>query len=39
MTVSLAGGYKYVDYIKVGGPINMIMMIIVALVAPLVYGL
>ncbi len=39
MTVSLAGGYRYMDYVKIGAPINLVMMVIVALISPLVYGL
>lgn len=39
MTVSLAGGYKYMDYVKIGAPINAVMMIIVWLISPLVYGM
>lgn len=39
MTVSLAGGYRFVDYIKIAGPINFVVMLIIAAISPLVYGL
>lgn len=39
VTMTLQGGYRYNDYVKVGLPITIVMMIIAMVVSPLVYGL
>lgn len=39
VTMTLQGGYRYNDYVKVGLPITIALMIIAMVVSPLVYGL
>lgn len=39
VTMTLQAGYRYKDYVKVGLPITIILMIIAMVVSPLVYGL
>lgn len=39
VTQTLVGGYRYMDYVKVGLPVNIAAIVVVALVSPVVYGL
>lgn len=39
VTMTLQAGYRYNDYVKVGLPITIVLMIIAMIVSPLVYGL
>lgn len=39
MTMTLAGGYRFMDYVKVGGILNVFVALIGALTIPLIYGL
>lgn len=39
VTQTLVGGYRYMDYVKIGLPINLVALILVALISPVVYGL
>ena len=38
MTIVLGGGYKFFDYVKWCGPINLIMWVLVLIFVPLLYG-
>lgn len=39
VTMTLQGGYRFNDYVKVGLPITIILMIMAMVISPLVYGL
>ncbi|WP_283674676.1 SLC13 family permease [Butyricicoccus sp. Marseille-Q5471] len=36
-TQTLPAGYKYMDYVKIGGPLCIILMIVAAFLAPIIY--
>ena len=36
-TQTLPAGYKYMDYVKIGGPLCIILMILAAVLAPIIY--
>ena len=38
VTMTLAGGYQFMDYVKVGGVLNVLVIIIVGLLVPVIYG-
>lgn len=39
VTMTLVGGYRFMDYVKVGGVLNIFVCIVVALLVPVLYGL
>ena len=39
ITLTLSGGYRFFDYIRVGGPLSVVMIIAIIIIVPLVYGL
>ena len=39
MTMTLAGGYRFMDYVKVGGVLNVILVIVAVAMLPFIYGL
>ena len=39
MTLTLSGGYRFVDYIKVGLPLSIILILATVVLVPLIYGL
>ena len=38
VTMTLVGGYRFMDYVKVGTPLNIVVMIVVGLMIPVLYG-
>lgn len=36
-TQTLPAGYKYMDYVKIGGPLCIILMVLAAILAPIIY--
>ena len=39
MTMTLAAGYRFKDYVKVGGLLNIILVVVAIFLVPLLYGL
>jgi len=39
ITMTLAGGYKFMDYVKVGAPLTLIIMLVLPAATCLIYGL
>ena len=39
LTMTLVGGYRFTDYIKVGGIYNLLSVILAAILIPLIYAL
>jgi len=38
VTQTLPAGYRYMDYVKVGAPITIILMIVTCIILPMIYG-
>ncbi|UUX34704.1 SLC13 family permease [Fundicoccus culcitae] len=38
MTMTLTGGYRFNDYVKVGGTFNILVLIVTIILLPLIYG-
>lgn len=39
VTMTLAGGYRFMDYVKVGGPLALLIIAVVPAIACMIYGL
>ena len=39
VTMTLVGGYRFMDYVKVGGPLNVILLVATIFLIPLIYGM
>ena len=39
LTMTLVAGYRFTDYVKAGGPLNILLLIVAVVTLPLIYGL
>ena len=39
LTMTLVGGYRFTDYVKAGGPLNLLLLVVAVVTLPLLYGL
>lgn len=39
ITMTLAGGYRFMDYVKIGGPLALFIVLVVPAITCMIYGL